>query len=69
MLASPLKGSEFTTVATSRPPTKTVKDREKIAERANELKIKKVVFDRNGYLYHGRVKAVADAAREAGLEF
>lgn len=41
----------------------------KIAERANELKIKKVVFDRNGYLYHGRVKAVADAAREAGLEF
>ena len=42
---------------------------QKIAERASELKIKKVVFDRNGYLYHGRVKAVADAAREAGLEF
>ena len=41
----------------------------KIAERATELNIKKVVFDRNGYLYHGRVKAVADAAREAGLEF
>jgi large subunit ribosomal protein L18 len=41
----------------------------KIAEKALELKIKKVVFDRNGYLYHGRVKAVADAAREAGLEF
>jgi len=41
----------------------------KIAEKAQELSIKKVVFDRNGYLYHGRVKAVADAAREAGLEF
>jgi large subunit ribosomal protein L18 len=41
----------------------------KIAEKAQDLKIKKVVFDRNGYLYHGRVKAVADAAREAGLEF
>ena len=40
-----------------------------IAEKAFEKKIKKVVFDRNGYLYHGRVKAVADAAREAGLEF
>jgi large subunit ribosomal protein L18 len=31
--------------------------------------VKQVVFDRNGFLYHGRVKAVADAAREAGLEF
>ena len=41
----------------------------KLAELAIEQKIKKVVFDRNGYLYHGRVKAIADAAREAGLEF
>jgi large subunit ribosomal protein L18 len=41
----------------------------KIAEKASENKIKKVVFDRNGYLYHGRVKAIADAARESGLEF
>ena len=41
----------------------------KIAEKAVGLNIKKVVFDRNGYLYHGRVKAIADAAREAGLEF
>jgi large subunit ribosomal protein L18 len=40
-----------------------------IAERLIEKGIRKVVFDRNGYLYHGRIRAVADAAREAGLEF
>lgn len=40
-----------------------------IAERLTASKIKTVVFDRNGYLYHGVVKAVADSAREAGLEF
>ena len=40
-----------------------------IAERAQAKGVKKVVFDRGGYLYHGRVKALADAAREAGLEF
>ena len=40
-----------------------------IAQRLLEKGVKRVVFDRNGFLYHGRVKAVADAAREAGLEF
>ncbi|HEY6271107.1 MAG TPA: 50S ribosomal protein L18 [Terriglobales bacterium] len=40
-----------------------------IAERAQEKGVKKVVFDRGGYLYHGRIKALADAARAAGLEF
>ena len=40
-----------------------------IAQRAIEKGVKDVVFDRGGYLYHGRVKALADAAREAGLNF
>jgi large subunit ribosomal protein L18 len=41
----------------------------RIAERAKEKGVTKVVFDRGGYLYHGRIKALADAAREAGLQF
>lgn len=40
-----------------------------IARKAMDMGVKKVIFDRNGYLYHGRVKAVAEGAREAGLEF
>ncbi len=40
-----------------------------IAERAKKIKIEKVIFDRSGYLYHGRVKALADGAREGGLKF
>src|ERR1041385_7878116 len=40
-----------------------------IAQKATALGVSKVIFDRSGYLYHGRVKAVADAAREGGLQF
>jgi large subunit ribosomal protein L18 len=40
-----------------------------LAQRALEKGVKKVVFDRNGFLYHGRVKALSDGAREAGLDF
>ncbi|WP_163971959.1 50S ribosomal protein L18 [Oceanobacillus halotolerans] len=46
-----------------------VKVGELIAKRAQDKGYKSVVFDRGGYLYHGRVKALADAARQAGLEF
>jgi large subunit ribosomal protein L18 len=42
---------------------------ELIAEQAHAKGIRQIVFDRNGFLYHGRVKALAEAAREAGLEF
>ncbi len=40
-----------------------------VAQRAKDAGVEKVVFDRNGYLYHGRVKALADSAREGGLKF
>ena len=40
-----------------------------VAAKARELNIEQVVFDRNGYLYHGRIKALADGAREGGLKF
>ncbi len=42
---------------------------EAIAKKATELGIKQVIFDRNGYVYHGRIKAVAEGAREGGLNF
>ena len=42
---------------------------ELIAKKAQEVGVEKIVFDRNGYLYHGRVKALADAASEGGLKF
>lgn len=40
-----------------------------VAEKALDMKIESVVFDRNGFIYHGRIKAVADGARESGLKF
>lgn len=46
-----------------------VKLGEAIAKKAKEAKISTIVFDRNAYRYHGRIKALADAAREAGLTF
>ena len=61
------------TLASSMVKGKTIQDAknlgEAIAKEAKKLKITKVVFDRSGYLYHGRVAALADSARENGLEF
>jgi len=61
--ASTIKLKTGGNVAAAREIGKTV------AELAVQKGIRKVVFDRGGYLYHGRIKALADAAREAGLEF
>jgi len=61
-----------TTVGTSASGTMTEKAEfvgEAIAKKAKTAKVTKVVFDRNGRIYHGRVKALADAARKSGLEF
>ena len=61
--ASTIKGKNGGNVAAAKEIGKAV------AEAAVAKGIKRVVFDRGGYLYHGRIKALADAAREAGLEF
>jgi large subunit ribosomal protein L18 len=50
-------------------PLPLTKKPEGVAQRAKEKGVSKVVFDRNGFLYHGRVRAVAVGAREEGLEF
>ncbi|MDY0360542.1 MAG: 50S ribosomal protein L18 [Desulforegulaceae bacterium] len=59
-----LKGSEFENKTAA-----AVKIGKLVAERAKARGIEKVVFDRNGYIYHGRVKALSEGAREAGLNF
>ena len=78
-----MSGTTLASAASTEPVLKTVFDKETrggnlagakalgktIAERSIEKGVKRVVFDRGGYLYHGRIKAIADAAREAGLEF
>lgn len=75
-----LEGTTLTSASTLdeeiRPQTAELTKREQarlvgelIAERAKEIGVTQVVFDRGGYQYHGRVQAFAEAAREAGLEF
>ena len=65
--ASSLEGGENTTKGSDKDAAARVGAL--VAQRAIEKGVKAVVFDRGGYLYHGRVKALADAAREAGLDF
>lgn len=72
-------GTTLAAASTNEPTTRTALDKSKsdraravgkaIAERAREKGIAAVVFDRGGYLYHGRIKALADGAREGGLDF
>ena len=61
---------EFTDAKTTRPNVATaIKVGKLVAERAKNKNVSRVVFDRGGFIYHGKVKALADAAREGGLEF
>jgi large subunit ribosomal protein L18 len=76
-----IKDDEGRTVASASTLEKDVRDQtgatvasaqdvgKRLAERAKEAGVTRVVFDRGGFLFHGRVKALADAAREGGLEF
>jgi large subunit ribosomal protein L18 len=67
--ASSLEKDAAGAPAEKRKVDKAVRVGQRLAERAKARGIDKVVFDRNGFLYHGRVKAVSDGAREAGLQF
>lgn len=79
-LVNDLEGSTITAASTLSPELEAYRRRggtmgaaaevgKLVAEKAKSVGVQSVVFDRGGYLYHGRVKAVAEAAREAGLEF
>jgi large subunit ribosomal protein L18 len=67
--ASSLEKSVVEVVAGKKKVEKAAMVGKLLAERARAKGVDKVVFDRNGFLYHGRVKAVSDGAREAGLQF
>jgi large subunit ribosomal protein L18 len=67
--ASSVETSVAGTLAGKKKVERAVQVGKLVAERAKAKGIEKVVFDRNGFLYHGRVKAVSDGAREAGLQF
>jgi large subunit ribosomal protein L18 len=56
-------------IKAGKPVEKAAKLGKQIGDKAKELGVVKIVFDRNGYRYHGRIKAIADGAREAGLDF
>jgi large subunit ribosomal protein L18 len=64
-----LVGTNDRSIKAGSPMEKATQVGTEIAKIAQKFKVKKIVFDRGGYRYHGRVKALADGAREAGLEF
>ena len=69
LVSASTKDKSFSANETDNKTSKAIKIGKIIAARAIEMGINKVVFDRNGYIYHGRIKAVSDGAREAGLLF